>query len=138
MLFGQILEPVVVEIAAQPNRPQNKDRPVGHPGTAKVCTGGSVDVLSDCIEQFIAQFGLAVNVLQPFEDGNDLVATRCVEPDLKDRRTIEPTLGIKGDSHRALPRRFLAQNAQNDHGLESAKPDLQSTFKKPGGDTAAP
>ena len=91
-----------------------------------------------------SSFGLAVNVLQPFEDGNDLVATRCVEPDLKDRRTIEPTLGIKGDSHRALPRRFLAQNAQNDYGLESndyglesAKPDLQSTFKKPGGDTAA-
>ena len=25
----------------------------------------------------------------------------------------------------------------NDYGLESAKPDLQSTFKKPGGDTAA-
>lgn len=25
-----------------------------------------------------------------------------------------------------------------DYGLESAKPDLQSTFKKPGGDTAAP
>jgi hypothetical protein len=24
-------------------------------------------------------------VLQPFEDGNDLVATRCVEPDLKDQ-----------------------------------------------------
>ena len=24
-----------------------------------------------------------------------------------------------------------------DYGLESAKPDLQSTFKKPGGDTAA-
>ena len=37
-------------------------------GTAKVCTGGSVDVLSDCIEQFIAKFGLAVNVLRPFED----------------------------------------------------------------------
>ena len=26
---------------------------------------------------------------------------------------------------------------RNDYGLESAKPDLQSTFKKPGGDTAA-
>jgi len=25
-----------------------------------------------------------------------------------------------------------------DYGLESAKPDLQSTFKKPGGNTAAP
>ena len=30
------------------------------------------------------------------------------------------------------------QSTFNDYGLESAKPDLQSTFKKPGGDTAAP
>jgi len=29
------------------------------------------------------------------------------------------------------------QARSNDYGLESAKPDLQSTFKKPGGDTAA-
>jgi len=26
---------------------------------------------------------------------------------------------------------------ESDYGLESAKPDLQSTFKKPSGDTAA-
>ena len=32
---------------------------------------------------------------------------------------------------------ILATFTQNDYGLESAKPDLQSTFKKPGGDTAA-
>ena len=33
---------------------------------------------------------------------------------------------------------LISLAARIDYGLESAKPDLQSTFKKPGGDTAAP
>ena len=49
---------------------------------------------------------LAVEVLQGFEDGDDLVAAGGVEPDVWYRRAIEPKLGIEGDSHRAAPRRF--------------------------------
>ena len=36
-----------------------------------------------------------------------------------------------------LRRKPVSQIFENVYGLESAKPDLQSTFKKPGGDIAA-
>jgi hypothetical protein len=38
--------------------------------------------------------------------------------------------------HRSL--RVSVDGTANDHGLESAKPDLQSVFKKPGGATTGP
>ena len=36
MLLGEVLEPVVVEVAAEPDGPQDEDRPVVHPRTAAV------------------------------------------------------------------------------------------------------
>ena len=50
----------------------------------------------------------------------------------------EPDLGDWLDEPGAFMRsELLAAIRQNVYGLESAKPDLQSTFKKPGGDPAA-
>jgi hypothetical protein len=63
MLLGQVLEPVVVEIAAEPDGPQDEDRPVLHPRTAVVGATGPIDIPGDGIEQLIAQFGPAVDVL---------------------------------------------------------------------------
>src|SRR5512144_37059 len=98
MLLSQVLEPVVVEVAAEPDGPQDEDRPVLHPRTAVVGATGPVDIPGDGIKQMIAQLGPAVDVLQGFEEGDDLVAAGGVEPDVEDGSAIEPQLGIEGDS----------------------------------------
>src|SRR3954454_19064225 len=51
------------------------------------------------------------------------------------RRSVGFSGGSVGVKPRSLPRPV---RGHNEDGLESAKPDLQSTFKKPGGDPASP
>ena len=55
---------------------------------------------------------------------------------LAERRAILASLVARNDYGLESAKPDL-QSTFNDYGLESAKPDLQSTFKKPGGDTAA-
>jgi hypothetical protein len=103
MLFGQVLESVVVEVAPEPDGSQDEDGPVRHPRAAAVGAAAPIDVLGDGIEQGIPQFGLGVDVLQGFEDGDDLVAAGGIEPDVEDGGAIETQLGIAGDSHGGRP-----------------------------------
>ena len=103
MLLGEVLQPIVVEVAAQPYGTEDQDGPVVHPRAALVGTGDPIDVLGDGIEQFVAEFGPAVDVLQSSEDGDDLIAAVGVESDLGDDRAIEPELRIEGTAHRSAP-----------------------------------
>ena len=61
------------------------------------------------------------------------------------RKTRDVARGIYRHRGATIARQYTEQVfmwekkvKHNDYGLESAKPDLQSTLKKPGGDTAAP
>src|SRR3982750_5047120 len=45
MLFGQVLESVVVEIAPEPDGPQDEDRPALHPRATAVGAVDPIDVL---------------------------------------------------------------------------------------------
>src|SRR5512143_1786789 len=47
MLLGEVLESVVVEVAPEPDGPQDEDRPVGYPRAALVGPGGPIDVVGD-------------------------------------------------------------------------------------------
>ena len=105
MLLGQVLELVVVEVAAQPHCGQDEDLPVSQAGATAVSPRRPVDVLGDGLEQVIAQHESAVDVLKGGEQGDDLVAAGGVEPDVEDGCGAEPELGIEGDAHRAVPRR---------------------------------
>src|SRR5512147_219902 len=113
MLLSQVLEPVVVEIAPEPDGPQDEDRPVLHPRTAAVGAADPIDILGDGIEQGITQGGPGVNVLQGCQDGDDLVSPGGVEPDVEDGCAVESQLGIEGDSHGRGPRRFPRSGAGN-------------------------
>src|SRR5437763_12579304 len=113
MLLGQVLEPVVVEIAPEPDGPQDEDRPVLHPGTAAVGAADPIDILGDGIEQRVPQGGPGVDVLQGGQDGDDLVSAGGIEPDVKDGSAVEAELGIEGDSHGRGPRRFPGSGAGN-------------------------
>ena len=74
MIFGQVLQLVVVEVAAQPHRGQDDDFPIVQPFAAERPAGGAVDILADEIEQGLARWFVLVEVLQGLEDGNELVA----------------------------------------------------------------
>jgi hypothetical protein len=106
MLLGEVLEPVVVEVTAEPDGAQDEDRPVIHPRSSLVGTSGPVDILGDGVEQFGAEFGAGIDVLECPEDGDDLVTAFGVEADIGDTRAVEPKLGIEGASHGSVPRRM--------------------------------
>ena len=148
MLLGEVLEPVVVEVAPEPDGPQDEDRPVGHPRAAAVGAAGPIDVLGDGIEQVIPQFGPGVDVLQGSEDGDDLVAAVGVESDVGDGRAIEPKLGIEGDSHggrpskipwlgtrkSAVPEGNLSREPQSSRSISAenhGKDRLKHVFRRP-------
>jgi hypothetical protein len=99
VLLGEVLKPIVVEVAAQAYRGEDEDGPVVHAGPAAIGAGGGVDIVGDGVEELVAEVGLGVDVLQGAEDGDDLVATVVVESDVGDGRGVEAKLGIEGDAH---------------------------------------
>ena len=99
VLFGEVLEFVVVEVAPQPDGGQDEDLPVVHSGAAALSAGGAVDVPGDRPQHVVAQVGAAVDVLQRAEDGDDFVAAIEIEANVEDRLTIKPLLGIEGFPH---------------------------------------
>ncbi len=100
MLFGQILELVVIEVAAEADGGQHEDLPVVHSLAAPLAAGVAVDIPGDHPENTIAQLGLAVDVLQGLKNGDDFVAAVEVQLHVEDRSAIEPRLAIEGFSHR--------------------------------------
>jgi len=96
MLFGQILEFVVVEVAAEADGGQHEDLPVVHSLAASFGIGGPVDIPGDRLENPISQFGQAVDVLQGFENGNEFVAAVEIQSHVEDRSAVESRLAIEG------------------------------------------
>jgi hypothetical protein len=88
MVFGQVLQGVVVRIQPQPHGRQHQNLPVIQPGTSAAGAGFSVDVAADQLQNRISQFRLRINELQGFQNGDDLRPAIRVERDLKDRRGI--------------------------------------------------
>ena len=105
-LLGEVLEAVIVEVAAQAYGGENEAGPAVHAGPAAIGAGGGVDVLGDGVEELVAELRLGVDVLQGAEDGDDLIATVVVESDVGDGCGVEVKLGIEGDSHGGWTRRF--------------------------------
>src|SRR4051812_35872781 len=99
VLLGEVLEPIVVEVAAQAYGGEDEDGPVVQAGPAAIGAGGGVDILCDGFEELVAEFGPGIDVLQGAEDGDDLITAVGVEPDLGDGRGVESKLGIEGDAH---------------------------------------
>src|SRR5664280_1977750 len=100
MVLGEILELVVVVVAAQAYRRQHQDFPVAHAGPAVAWAGPPVDIAGDCPENGITYCRPAIDVLQGAENGNRLVAAVEVQNDPGNRRTIQTLLTIKRFSHR--------------------------------------
>jgi hypothetical protein len=105
MLLGQVLQFVVVEIAAQSHGREHQNLPVVHSFTAHIVTRILVDILRNQIENRISRFRLAVNVLQRGQNGNNFIAAFQIELHAKHTSTIEPLLAGERFSHPCTPRR---------------------------------
>jgi hypothetical protein len=96
VLLGEVLEPVIVEVAAQTYGGEDEDGPVVHAGPAPIGAGGGINIVRDGIEDLVSELRLCVDVLQGAEDGDDLIATVVVESDVGDGCGVEAKLGIEG------------------------------------------
>jgi hypothetical protein len=99
MVLGEILELVVVAVAAEACRRQHQDFPVAHAGPAAAGAGPPVDIAGDCPENGITYRRLAIDVLQGAENGDCFVAAVEVQKDPGNRRAIQTLLTIKCFSH---------------------------------------
>jgi hypothetical protein len=106
MLLGEVLEPVIVEVAAKAYGGEDEEGPVVHAGPSPIGAGGGIDVVGYGVEELVAELRLGVDALQGVEDGDDLIATVVVESDVGDGCGVDAKLGIEGDSHGGWIRRF--------------------------------
>jgi hypothetical protein len=92
MLFREILEFVVVQIAAQPDGGQHRNVPVIKALSPTITARVLIDILRNKTENLVAHLRLAIDVLQAVQDGNDFVATLQIELDFRNGLTIQPPL----------------------------------------------
>ena len=72
MIFGQILQLVVIEMTTQPHRCEHSDAPIAKPFASAVVARVFVDILGNQVKNLIASIGLTVDVLQGKQHGNAL------------------------------------------------------------------
>jgi hypothetical protein len=99
MLFGQILEFVIVESAAEAYGGEHEDLPVVHALTAEFSAGAWVDVSGDGFQNTLSEFWLAVDVLEGFENRYDFIPAVEVQLDIPNGLAVESHLRVKSFSH---------------------------------------
>ena len=92
MLFGEVLELVVIEVTSKSHGRQHDDVPIIEPLASAIASRMLIDISGDKAENLVAKLTLTVDVSQAGQDRHDFVATLQIELDLADRRTIEPSL----------------------------------------------
>ena len=100
VVLGEILELVVVVIAPQPHRREDKDFPVAQTWPPVLGARLAVDIAGNGVKNRITHVGSVVDVLQAPEDGNGFVAAVEIQDNFPHRRTIQTPLTIKRFSHR--------------------------------------
>ena len=106
VVLSQVLELIVVVVAAQACRRQDQDFPVAQARPAATGAGLPVDIAGDGVENGITHLGPALDVLEGAENRDGFVAAVEVQGHFGDRRTIQTPLTIQGFPHRFAPRRF--------------------------------
>ena len=99
VLFGEVLEAVVIEIATEPHRRKHENLPVIEPRAATVVARLFVDISGDERQDVIAQCGLRIDVLQRREHWDDFIPAVKVQFDMPDRRTVQSPLIAERLSH---------------------------------------
>ena len=92
MVLRQILQLVVVQVAAQPRRRQDNDLPVVEPAPATLTACPVVDILAHQTQEFAAQLGVLIQVLQSTQNRHDFVAAIQIEFHLGDGKAVQTFL----------------------------------------------
>ena len=108
MLFGQVLQFVVVEVASQPHGGQHDDRPVVHAGPPLFAAGVPVDIRRDLPENVITGLRLTVEMLECAENRDDLITAVGIEWYVVDHCAVQSLLAVEGFSHRACSSKIVA------------------------------
>ena len=99
MLFGQVLQPVVIEIAAQPHGGQHENLPVRQPLPAPVASRRTIDIRSNQREDPVSQFRLRIDVPKCGKNRNDFIPAVQIQINAVDRLPTKLLLPVKRLSH---------------------------------------
>lgn len=102
MFLGQVLQFVVIAIAAQAHRAQHQDLPVTEAGPPLEGVAGSIDVLGDERQDFITSSVIGIEMLQGREDGHNFITAVNVEGHLGNRDGIQRRRPGISDTHSTL------------------------------------
>ena len=103
MILGQVLQGIVITVATQAHGGQHEDLPVGQAGTAPRGPRVLIHVLLDEPQESLAHLGLAIDVLQGHEDGDQFMAAVQLEGDALDRSRLPLIVGREGGTHGGAP-----------------------------------
>jgi hypothetical protein len=70
MILGKILQLVVSEVAAQPDRGEYQDLPKAHAVSSYVRGCVAQDILADQFQGLVPEIGSRIQMLQTTQDGN--------------------------------------------------------------------
>src|SRR5208283_4468440 len=112
MFLGELLQVVIVEIAAQAHGGQDEDLPIGQSRSAVVAVCRRVDVSSDEGQNLVTACRVAVQLLQGDENGNDRVATGGVDGHVGDVEGVECWLGRERGAHGEFLAKMTGETAE--------------------------
>lgn len=92
MILCQILETIVIQIAAESHGGQDQNAPVIQTLASMIRTGVRVDIRPNKLHDFITQCMVAIDVLQREKNGYHFVTAFKVQLHALDRTAIQSTL----------------------------------------------
>lgn len=107
MILRQVLQLVVIQIAAEPRCGQHDDLPVVHAAPTALSVRPLVDILAHQGQQLTPQLVIRIKVLQRPQDRDDLIPTVQVQLHLVDAKSIQTLLGTSA-SHVASSVKMVA------------------------------
>ncbi len=93
MVFRQVLQLVIIQVAAQPHARQHRDLPIVHAASPTVVVGALVHILAHQTQEFPPQLSIAIQVLQRPQDRDDLISTIQIQSYIADGQAIQTLFG---------------------------------------------
>ena len=101
VLVHQLMQPVIITAQTLLDHAHHQDAPHLHARPAGLPAGAGKDVLVEKRKQPLAELRIGIEVLQPDQEGRDVVPGFGIQPDLLDADLAEHLLGIAYLSHAA-------------------------------------
>ncbi len=101
VLVHQLMQPVIITTQTLLDHAHHQDAPHLHSRPSGLPVGAGEDVLVEKCKQPLAELRIGIEVLQPDQEGRDVIPGFGIQPDLLDADLAEHLLGIAYLSHAA-------------------------------------